>query len=100
MAKQKEKTKSPESRGTRGQTNWSRVNRLTDREIERAVASDPDAAPIATAAWFRQARLLDPRPKKAVSIRLEEDLIPACTANRSKAPQLLRMFRSTKLLVM
>ena len=37
----------------------------------------PDAAPIATAAWFRRARLYEPRRKDAVSIRLDQDLI-AC----------------------
>ena len=74
MAKQ-EVTKSPKPRGTPGGTNWARIQRLTDDDIERAVASDPDAAPIATSAWLRRARLLEPRPKKAVSIRLDEDLI-------------------------
>jgi uncharacterized protein (DUF4415 family) len=71
----KEKAKTPKDGGNPGETNWPRVNRLTDREIERAAASDPDAAPIATADWFRQARLVEPRSKEAVSIRLDEDLI-------------------------
>jgi uncharacterized protein (DUF4415 family) len=71
MEKQKAKTRNRKP----GKTDWSRLNRLTDRAIERAVASDPDAAPIATAAWFRKARLLEPQPKEAVSIRLDQDLI-------------------------
>lgn len=32
----------------RGQTDWERVRSLTDEEIEKAVANDPDAAPIIT----------------------------------------------------
>jgi uncharacterized protein (DUF4415 family) len=74
MAK-KEKAKHPERSGNPGKTNWVRVKGQTDREIKRATASDPDAAPIVTADWFRQARLLEPRRKAAVSIRLDEDLI-------------------------
>jgi uncharacterized protein (DUF4415 family) len=75
MVKRKKPAKSLETSGSSGGTNWPRLKRLTDREIERAVASDPDAAPIATADWFHQARLSEPRRKEAVSIRLDEDLI-------------------------
>ena len=74
MAKQIERTRRREP-SVAGRTNWSRLNRLTDREIERAVAADPDAAPIRTGDWFRRARLLEPQPKEAVSIRLDRDLI-------------------------
>jgi len=74
MAKQKT-TKKPKLNGTPGGTNWTRVQGLTDRDIGRAVASDPDAAPIANAAWFRRARIAAPRTKEAVSIRLDEDVI-------------------------
>jgi len=57
------------------QTNWRQVDRQTDAQIRRAVAEDLDAAPIATAAWIRQAHLLEPQPKTAVSIRLDEDVL-------------------------
>jgi uncharacterized protein (DUF4415 family) len=75
MAKQIEKTKRREPNRSSSRTNWPRLSRLTDREIKRAVESDPDAAPITTAGWFRRARLLEPQPKEAVSIRLDRDLI-------------------------
>ncbi len=42
------------------QTDLKRVNALTDEEIEAAAASDPDAAPIADAAWFARARRQSP----------------------------------------
>ena len=46
-----------------------------DRSIRRAVASDPDAAPILDATWFRRAKLVLPEPKQAVSIRLDRDVM-------------------------
>lgn len=55
-------------------TDWDRLGKLSDREIRRAVRSDPDAAPIASAAWFRRAKIVLPEPKKAVSIRLDKDI--------------------------
>ncbi len=67
--------KPSESERNAGVTDWVRLKRRTDCQIERAVANDPDAAPIADKLWFRRAKLLEPQPKQAVSIRLDEDLI-------------------------
>lgn len=57
----------------KGKTNWARVDALTDDEIARAVASDPDAAPI-DIDWS-DAVLVVPPKKKAISIRLDEDVL-------------------------
>jgi uncharacterized protein (DUF4415 family) len=51
------------------------LGRKTDKQIREAAAGDPDAAPVASAEWFRQAAVLEPQPKKAVSIRLDEDVL-------------------------
>ena len=59
----------------KARTDWALVDAMSDMQIKRAVASDPDAAPIASADWMRNARLLEPRSKTAVSIRLDEDII-------------------------
>jgi uncharacterized protein (DUF4415 family) len=59
---------------TKGGTNWKRPHALGDGAIRKAVASDPDAAPIAGADWFRRAKIVLPRPKKAVSIRLDRNV--------------------------
>jgi uncharacterized protein (DUF4415 family) len=56
-------------------TDWARLEKLGDAGIRKAVRDDRDAAPIAPADWFRRARLLEPKPKKAVSIRLDEDVL-------------------------
>ena len=55
-------------------TDWKRVNALTDEEIEAAVASDPDAAPIADEAWFAKARRTKLN-KEHISIKLDADVL-------------------------
>ena len=54
-------------------TDWARVDALTDEEIEAAVANDPDAAPI-DIDWS-DAVLVIPARKKAISIRVDEDVL-------------------------
>lgn len=57
----------------RGRTDFERLKNLTDKEIEAAIASDPDAAPAINdfAGW----EIAIPARKKAVSIRLDEDIL-------------------------
>ena len=56
-------------------TDWKRVLSLTDEDIERAVAGDPDAAPIMDEDWWREARVVLPTPKVPVSVRLDRDVL-------------------------
>jgi uncharacterized protein (DUF4415 family) len=48
---------------------------MSDREIEEAVRSDPDAAPILDEEWFRTAKLVLPQRKIPVSIRVDREVI-------------------------
>jgi uncharacterized protein (DUF4415 family) len=57
----------------RGKTDWARLDALTDEDIAKAVANDPDAAPI-DIDWS-DAVLLIPAKKKAISIRVDEDVL-------------------------
>lgn len=57
----------------KGKTDWARVDALTDEDIARAVANDPDAAPI-DIDWS-DAVLVMPSKKKAISIRVDEDVL-------------------------
>ena len=57
----------------KGKTDWARVDKLTDADIAKAVASDPDAAPI-DIDWSN-AVLVIPARKKAISIRVDEDVL-------------------------
>lgn len=47
----------------RGRTDWKRVDALTDRDFERAVRADSDAAPLLDKEWFRTAKLVLPGPQ-------------------------------------
>ena len=57
----------------KGKTDWARVNALTDEEITKAVANDPDAVPL-DIDWS-DAVLVVPPKKQAISIRVDEDVL-------------------------
>jgi uncharacterized protein (DUF4415 family) len=57
----------------RGKTDWAAVDALTDAEIEAAVRNDPDAVPL-DFDWS-EAVLVIPPKKKAISIRVDEDVL-------------------------
>lgn len=56
----------------KGKTDWARVDALTDDEIAKAVANDPDAVPI-DLDWS-DAVLVIPK-KTPISIRVDEDVL-------------------------
>ncbi|MBK5949773.1 hypothetical protein CH339_00870 [Rhodobium orientis] len=58
----------------KGKTDWERVKNLTDEEIERAAREDPDWEGLLDIDWSK-AVLVVPAPKKAVSIRLDADVL-------------------------
>jgi len=57
----------------RGKTDWAAVDALTDQEIEEAIRNDPDAVPL-DVDWS-DAVLVIPPKKKAISIRVDEDVL-------------------------
>ena len=57
----------------RGKTDWAAVDALTDEEIEEAIRNDPDAVPL-DVDWS-EAVLVIPPKKKAISIRVDEDVL-------------------------
>ena len=59
----------------KGRTDWARVDALTDADIEKAIAEDPDAAPILDDEWFRTAEVVLPEPKTPISIRLDREVV-------------------------
>jgi uncharacterized protein (DUF4415 family) len=58
----------------RGKTDWAKVAELTDEEIEAAMAKDPAWADYDDAHWS-EAVLVMPPKKKAISIRVDEDVL-------------------------
>lgn len=61
-------------RGRPGKTDWPRVDKLTDTEIEQAMHEDADWAGLMDIDWD-QAEVIVPPRKKAISIRLDEDVL-------------------------
>lgn len=54
---------------------WAEIDALTDEEIAKAVADDPDAPPILDETFWANAKLVMPVAKQAISIRLDEDVL-------------------------
>jgi uncharacterized protein (DUF4415 family) len=59
----------------KSKTDWARVDALTDEDIERAVAEDPDAPPFWTDEDWANARVVWPQGKAPVTLRLDRDII-------------------------
>lgn len=59
----------------RGKTDWARVDALTDADIEKAIAEDPDAAPLLDEEWFKKAEIVFPPGKSALSLRVDTDVL-------------------------
>jgi len=59
----------------RGKTDSARIDTVSDREIENAVKSDPDAAPILDKEWFRNAKLALPERKVPISLRMDREVV-------------------------
>jgi len=57
-----------------GQTDWARVDALSEEDIEAAMADDPDWAEFEEIDWSKvEVRLF--KPKQAISIRLDPDVL-------------------------
>jgi uncharacterized protein (DUF4415 family) len=58
----------------RGGTDWEKLRQLSDRENRLAIKRDPDAR-VTDAEFWKGARVVMPRPKQTVTIRLDADLL-------------------------
>ena len=59
---------------SRSRTDWDYLDRVTDAEIEAAMARDPAWADLKDVDWS-EAVLVVPPKKKAISIRVDEDVL-------------------------
>lgn len=60
---------------TPGRTDWKRVRRFTDAEIDRQIEADPNVAPEIDESWMRDAEIIVPRSKQGVYIRLDAEVL-------------------------
>ncbi|MGD9839721.1 MAG: BrnA antitoxin family protein [Afipia sp.] len=58
----------------KGKTDWARLDAMTDDEVETSIANDPDWAEFKNVDWSN-AVLVVPARKKAISIRVDEDVL-------------------------
>ncbi len=82
------------------QTDWRKIDNLTDDEISKAVAGDPDAAPILDQDWFAKARVILPRPKRQLTLRIDDDVVTWFKSGgagyQSRMNAVLRQFMEAK----
>ena len=85
---------SEEARRLKGKTDYARLDAMTDEDIAKAVADDPDAPPL-DVDWT-QARLLLPPGKDIVTLRLDRDVLNWFRAQgkgyQTRINQVLRAF--------
>lgn len=55
-------------------TDWKRLRSRSDRQVRRAIESDPEARPTDAEFW-KQARVVIPKTKQTITIRLDRDLL-------------------------
>jgi uncharacterized protein (DUF4415 family) len=69
-----DRTRKNRGKKSRPATDWNKLRRMTDAQIRRGIASDPDAHPTDEAFW-KNAKVVMPVPKEIVTIRLDADLL-------------------------
>jgi uncharacterized protein (DUF4415 family) len=72
--KEKNITVVSRDRPRRGKTDWEYLDKVTDAEIEAAMARDPEWADFKDIDWS-EAVLVIPPKKKAISIRIDQDVL-------------------------
>ena len=74
MTKEKNITVVSRDDRRRGKTDWEALDKLTDEEITAAMAKDPAWADFDEMDWSEAVLVIPPR-KKAISIRVDEDVL-------------------------
>ena len=59
---------------SKSRSDWKRLRSLTDREVRRAIKSDPGVQPTDADFW-KNARVVIPKAKETITIRLDADLL-------------------------
>lgn len=68
------KINSKDLKNLKSDTNWEKVDKLTDALIDRQIALDPDAAKALATEWFKKAKWVKPT-KKGINLRLDSDIV-------------------------
>lgn len=63
------------ARPKRGRTDWERLRRTRDAEIDQQIAADPDVAPPIDESWMADAERIEPKTKQGIFIRLDPEVL-------------------------
>ncbi len=74
-------------------TDWDRLRAMTDEEIEAGAQSDPDALPTDDEFW-KDAKIVLPRRKQVVTMRLDADLLEWLRRDRGYQTRVNAILRS------
>jgi len=58
-----------------GKTDWERLRKMTDEDIRRAIADDPDAAPELTEEFWNRAMVVRVTKELPMTVRLDADVL-------------------------
>jgi uncharacterized protein (DUF4415 family) len=62
------------STSSKRKTDWRRFDALTDMQVRRGIEADPDARATDEAFW-KKAKIVMPRAKETITIRLDADVL-------------------------
>jgi uncharacterized protein (DUF4415 family) len=74
-------------------TDWRQLRSMTDEEIHAAIIDDPDANPTDGAFW-KEARVVMPRRKETVTMRLDADLLEWFRSERAYQTRINAILRA------
>lgn len=77
-------------------TNWKSLRSLTDRQIRRGIEADPEVRPTDAGFW-KNATLVMPRRKQAITIRLDADLLDWLRREKGYQTRINALLRSYML---
>jgi uncharacterized protein (DUF4415 family) len=78
---------------TEAETDLHRLRTMTDAEIHVGVLADPDIIPTDEEFW-KQARVVMPKPKETVTMRLDADLLAWFRAERGYQTRINAILRT------
>ncbi len=85
--------KTSRRKAVEARTDWKGLRSMTDAQIHAAVTKDPDISPTDEAFWAK-AKVVIPRPKKTVTMRLDADLLDWFRGNRGYQTRINAILRA------
>ena len=87
------KEKRTGSTSAKAASDWKRVRALSDAQLRRAVETDPEARPTDADFW-KNARVVMPRAKATITIRLDADLLESLRKQKGYQTRINAVLRS------